>query len=72
MSGAPEPVAEVVRLGAVSDGAQRDDAPKGLSLLPRDLTPEEIAAAPVYHEDDWLIEDLGDEEYQAFLDALDL
>lgn len=56
----------------VSDGGQRDDVPKGLSLLPRDLTPDEIASAPVHHEGDWVIEDLTDEEYQAFLGALDL
>jgi hypothetical protein len=63
---------DVVRLRAVSDGAPGDDVPKGLSLLPRDLTPEEIASAPVHHEGDWVIEDLTDEEYQAFLGALDL
>lgn len=56
----------------MSDGAQHDDAPKGLSLLPRDLTPDEIAAAPVYHEGDWVIDDLTEEEYQAFVDALEL
>lgn len=56
----------------MSDGAKRDDGPKGLLLLPRDLTPEEIASVPVHHEGDWVIEDLTDEEYQAFLGALDL
>jgi hypothetical protein len=56
----------------MSDGARHDDAPKGLSLLPRDLTPEEIAAAPVYNEGDWIIDGLTEDEYQAFLDALDL
>lgn len=59
-------------VAVMSDGAQHDDAPKGLSLLPRDLTPDEIAAAPVYHEGDWVIDDLTEEEYQAFLDALEL
>lgn len=59
-------------LAVMSDGAKHDDAPKGLSLLPRDLTPEEIANAPVLESlDDLLIEDLTAEEYQAFLDALD-
>lgn len=56
----------------MSDGAQHEKASKGLSLLPRDLTPEEIANAPVLESlDDLLIEDLTDEEYQASLDALD-
>lgn len=59
-------------LAIMSDGARHDDAPKGLSLLPRDLTPEEIAAAPVYNEGDWIIDGLTEDEYQAFLDALDL
>jgi hypothetical protein len=55
-----------------SDGVPHDDGPHGLSLLPRDLTPDEIANAPVLQSlDDLVIEDLTAEEYQAFLDALD-
>lgn len=48
-----------------------DDGPHGTGLLPHDLTAEELAAAPAIDDLDALvIEDLTDEEYEAFLDAI--
>jgi len=57
----------------VSNAAHHDhERPQGLSLLPRDLTPEELDAAPVLESvDDLIIEDLADEEYDAFIAALE-
>lgn len=50
-----------------------DGVPFGLvSDLPRDLTYADLAALPAYQRDDFVIEDLTDEEYEAFLDALEL
>lgn len=56
----------------MSDVAQRpDDAPHGTSLLPRDLTEDQLAAAPVLASVDMLlIEDLLDDEDDAFAAAL--
>jgi len=58
----------------VSDAAHGDhEGPQGLSLLPQPLTEEELEDAPVLESlDDLVIEDLTDEEYEAFLAALDL
>ena len=50
-----------------------DDAgrPLGTSSLPRDLTPEELAAAPVLASvDALLIDDLSEDEDEAFAAAL--
>lgn len=45
--------------------------PSGTSALPPDLTPEQLAAAPVLASlDDLVIDDLTDDEYEAFLAAL--
>jgi hypothetical protein len=56
----------------VSDLARTsDDAPKGTSLLPRPLTDSELAAAPVLASADaLLIDDLTDDEDDAFAAAL--
>lgn len=60
--------------GLMSDAAQPSDGgPHGTSLLPADLTPEQIAAAPVIEDvDTLLIEDLTDHEADAFFGALGL
>jgi len=57
----------------VSDAAHRpDDAPRGTSLLPSDLTDDQLAAAPVLASiDTLLIEDLLDDKDDAFAAALD-
>lgn len=56
----------------MSDGLRDTDGPHGTSLLPAPLTEEELAALPVFSPEDFVIEDLTDEEYEAFLAALDL
>jgi hypothetical protein len=60
------------RMGDVSDAAaDRDDAPHGTSLLPRDLTTDQLAAAPVLASIDTLvIEGLSEDEDDAFAAAL--
>ena len=57
---------------AVSDMAHDDaDRPLGASSLPQDLTPEELAAAPVLASvDALLIDDLSEDEDEAFAAAL--
>lgn len=57
----------------MSDTAHRaDDAPHGTSLLPGDLTEDQLAAAPVLASVDTLvIDDLLDDEDDAFAAALD-
>ena len=57
----------------MSNAAHRDhEGPQGLNLLPRDLTPEELDAAPVLESvDDLIIEELTDQEYDAFIAALE-
>jgi hypothetical protein len=58
---------------SVSNTARQhdEDAPRGTSLLPRDLTPAQLTAAPVLASADSLnIDELTDEEYDAFLAAL--
>ena len=46
-------------------------APRGTSLLPRDLTPAQLKAAPVLASvDSLVIDELTDEECDAFLAAL--
>jgi hypothetical protein len=57
----------------MSDAAHhRRGAPHGTSLLPADLTAEQLAAAPVLASVDALvIEDLDDVEDDAFAAALD-
>jgi hypothetical protein len=48
-----------------------DTAPRGTSLLARDLTPAQLQAAPVLASvDSLVIDELTDEEYDAFLAAL--
>ncbi|MBI2703695.1 MAG: hypothetical protein HYX32_00165 [Actinobacteria bacterium] len=55
------------------DATNEHERPHGFNLLPRDLTEEELDAAPVLKSlDDLVIEDLTDEEYEAFLTALGL
>ena len=56
----------------MSDAARkRTEAPHGTDLLPRDLTPEELDAAPILVSlDQLLIEDLTDEEADAFAAAI--
>ena len=58
----------------MSNPASHDhDGPHGTSLLPRDLTEAEFAAAPILESLDALvIEDLTDDEYDSFLAALSL
>lgn len=57
----------------MSDAAHRqDEAPHGTSLLPSDLTEDQLAAAPELASIDTLpIEDLLDDENDAFAAALD-
>lgn len=57
----------------MSNAAHHDhEGPQGLNLLPRDLTPEELEAAPVLESvDDLIIDELSDEEYDAFIAALE-
>jgi hypothetical protein len=61
-----------VTMASVSDAAHdQHDAPHGTNLLPRDLTPEQLAAAPVLASvDALLIDGLTDDEYDAFIAAL--
>jgi hypothetical protein len=48
-----------------------DDGPHGTSLLPHDLTADELAAVPVIDDiADLVIDDLTDEEYEVYLDAI--
>ena len=57
----------------MSNTAREHDgtAPRGTSLLARDLTPAQLKAAPVLASvDSLVIEELTDEEYDAFLAAL--
>lgn len=56
----------------MSDGdRQRLEPPHGTGLLPRDLTPDELGAAPVLTSlDQLLIVDLTDEEADAFAAAI--
>ena len=56
----------------MSDQAHEDlGRPLGPSSLPRDLTPEELAAAPVLASvDALLIDDLSEDEDEAFAAAL--
>jgi hypothetical protein len=55
----------------VSTAAEHQDGPHGTNLLPRDLTPEELAAGPIIDDlDSLLIDDLTDDEYEKFLTAL--
>lgn len=56
----------------MSHGVRDTDGPHGTSLLPPPLTAEELAALPVFSPEDFVIEDLTDEEYEAFLTALHL
>jgi hypothetical protein len=57
----------------VSDAADRQhDAPHGTTRLPSDLTDEQLAAAPVPASiDALLIEELSEDEDEAFAAALD-
>jgi len=49
-----------------------DDAPRGLSTLPPGLTEEQLRNAPVLvSADQLIIEDLTEEEFEAFERALD-
>ena len=51
--------------------AAQPSPPRGVLGLPRDLTSEELAAAPILESLDALaIDDLTDEEADAFFDAL--
>lgn len=57
----------------VSTAANRqDETPSGTSLLPRDLSEKQLAAAPVLVSiDTLLIKELSDDEDDAFAAALD-
>ncbi|MFN3220025.1 MAG: hypothetical protein ACE367_26335 [Acidimicrobiales bacterium] len=58
----------------MSDGAahHRDEASRSTGLLPADLTPDQLASAPVMASlDTVLIEDLTDDEDDAFAAALE-
>jgi hypothetical protein len=57
----------------MSDAAHsRDSSPHGTDLLPRDLTEDQLAAAPVLTSvDALLIEGLSEDEDDAFAAALD-
>jgi hypothetical protein len=55
----------------MSDGAPlASETPHGLDLLRRDLTPDELAAAPVLGSIDQLLVDVTDDEDDAFAAAL--
>ena len=55
----------------MSNAATSGDVPHGTSQLPRDLTADELAAAPVLATVDvLLIDDLSDDEDNAFAAAL--
>lgn len=55
----------------MSNAATSGDAPRGTSQLPRDLTADELAAAPVLVTiDALLIDDLSEDEDNAFAAAL--
>lgn len=60
------------RLRPLSNAArQADDVPQGLALLPGDLTENQLLAAPVMVSiDALLIEDLDEDEDEAFAAAL--
>ncbi len=60
-------------IAGVSDAAPRDaEAPHGTSLLPADLTEEQLLGAPVLESvDSLVIEDLTDEEDDAFAAAVE-
>ncbi len=59
-------------LEGVSDAARHEDTPHGTSLLPFDLTEDQLAAAPVLASIDTLvIEELSEDEDDAFAAALD-
>jgi hypothetical protein len=55
----------------MSDGAPvPTETPHGLELLPRDLTPDELAVAPVLGSIDQLLVDVTEDEDDAFAAAL--
>jgi hypothetical protein len=56
----------------MSEGLRDADGPRGTSWLAARLTEEELTALPVFAPEDFVIEDLTDEEYEAFLAALEL
>ncbi|MGI9016878.1 MAG: hypothetical protein ACR2HR_07220 [Euzebya sp.] len=54
----------------MTDAAALPDGPKGTSLLPPAMTEADWAKAPVLKSlDQLIIEDLTDEEFDAFLEA---
>jgi hypothetical protein len=58
----------------MSDAAQHRDAgrPHGTTLLPRDLTPAQLRSAPVLGSvDSLLVDDLTEDEDDAFASAID-
>lgn len=56
----------------VSDADRQHDSAHGTALLPSDLTDEQLAAAPVLASiDALLIEELSEDEDEAFAAALD-
>lgn len=58
----------------MSDAARhRDGTPRGTALLPADLTQDQLSSAPaVVSLDTLLIDDLTDDEDDAFAAALDV
>jgi hypothetical protein len=60
-----------IMLGMVNPARQQDHQPRGAALLPRDLAPAELAAAPSLSSFDVpLIPDLTDAEDEAFAAAI--
>lgn len=48
-----------------------EDAPRGTTLLPRDLTPAQLKGAPVLASvDSLIIDDLTENDFEAFVTAL--
>ena len=59
-------------MDGVSTADRQHDAPQGTALLPADLTDDQLAAAPVLASVDTLvIEELSEDEDEAFAAALD-
>lgn len=58
-------------MAVMSDAIRHSEGPHGAGLLSRDLTEEQLAAAPVLPSTDALvIEDLTEDEYDRFIAAL--
>lgn len=72
----PDPFPRDRRLGSLAfmsdQAAQHQEGPHGVGLLPRDLTEDELRAAPILvSADTLLIDDLTVDEDESFAAALD-